>query len=134
MTLAFLLADDERHQQFYGGLININRKPSRPYHESKGSEEIAMHAGWKVFWLFAAVFAVALGLERTFVPDVVPIAFADEPQPLWMVEVAFLLRALELMTGSVALIALVLMLGVWADRLRQMPQRLKAARRAIGSR
>ena len=93
-----------------------------------------MNAGWKVFWLFAAVFAVALGLERTFVPDVVPIAFADEPQPLWMVEVAFLLRALELMTGSVALIALVLMLGVWADRLRQMPQRLKAARRAIGTR
>jgi hypothetical protein len=115
-------------------LININRKPSRPYHESKGSEEIAMNAGWKVFWLFAVVFAVALGLERTFVPDVVPIAFADEPQPLWMVEVAFLLRALELMTGSVALIALVLMLGVWADRLRQIPQRLKAARRTIGSR
>ena len=57
-----------------------------------------MHAGWKIFWLFAAIFAAALGLERTFVPNVVPIAFADEPQPLWMVETAFILRALELRT------------------------------------
>ena len=83
-----------------------------------------MHAGWKIFWLFAAIFAAALGLERTFVPNVVPIAFADEPQPLWMVETAFILRALELMTGSVTIIALLLMLGVWADRLRQVQGRL----------
>ena len=79
-----------------------------------------MHAGWKVFWLFAAIFAAALGLERTFVPDVVPIAFADEPQPSWMVETAFVLRALELMAGTVAIVALLLMLGVWADQLRQV--------------
>jgi hypothetical protein len=96
-----------------------------------------MNAGWKVFWLFAAVFAAALGLERTFVPNVVPIAFADEPQPLWMVETAFVLRALELMTGSVALIALLLMLGVWADRLSQvqgeMQAKLKARLKAFAS-
>jgi hypothetical protein len=84
-----------------------------------------MNAGWKVFWLFAAVFAIALGLERTFVPDVVPIAFADEPQPSWMVQTAFLLRTLELMTGSVALIALLLMLGVWADKLRGVQARVQ---------
>jgi hypothetical protein len=85
-----------------------------------------MNAGWKVFWLFAAVFAAAFGLERTFVPDVVPIAFADVPQPSWMVETAFVLRALELMTGSVAIIALLLMFGVWADRLRMLKARSKA--------
>jgi len=79
-----------------------------------------MSSGWKVFFLFATLFAIAFGLERTLVPDVVPIAFADEPQPSWAVQTAFVLRALELMTGSVTLIAIVLMLGVWADRLRQV--------------
>ena len=93
-----------------------------------------MNAGWKVFWLFAAVFAVALGLERTFVPNVVPIAFADEPQPSWMVQTTFLLRSLELMTGSVAMIALILMFGVWAEKLRDMQARLKAAKQTISSR
>jgi hypothetical protein len=90
-----------------------------------------MNAGWKVFWMFAAVFAVVLGLERTFVPDVVPIAFAEEPQPSWMVQTAFLLRTLELMTGGVALMALILMLGVWADKLRQMQGRLKTVKPTI---
>jgi hypothetical protein len=85
-----------------------------------------MNPGWKAFWLFAVVFAVALGLERTFVPDVVPIAFADEPQPHWAVQAAFVLRTIELMSGSVALIALLLMLGVWADRLRQVSGRLRS--------
>ena len=93
-----------------------------------------MNSGWKVFWVFAAVFAAAFGLERTLVPDVVPIAFADDPQPSWMVQTAFLLRSLELMTGSVAVIALTLMFGVWAERLRDMQQRSKAARATVNSR
>ena len=89
-----------------------------------------MNEGWKVFWLFAVVFAVALGAERTFVADVVPVAFADLPQPLWAVLTAMVLRALELMAGSVSMIALILMCGVWADHLRQVQasaeDRLKA--------
>jgi hypothetical protein len=130
-----LLAEDERNQKLYGELININRKPSRSYDKRRSDEEeIAMNSGWKVFFLFAAVFAAAMGLERTFVPDVVPIAFADDPQPSWMVQTAFLLRSLELMTGSVALIALLLMFGVWAEKLREMQARLKAAKQTIDSR
>ena len=89
-----------------------------------------MNEGWKVFWLFAAVFAVAIGAERTFVADVVPVAFADLPQPLWAVLTAMVLRALELISGTVAFVALILMCGVWADRLRQVQvsaqDRLKA--------
>jgi hypothetical protein len=89
-----------------------------------------MNEGWKVFFLFAAVFAVAFGTERTFVADVVPVAFADLPQPLWAVLTAMVLRALELVSGSVSLIALILMCGVWADHLRQVQlsaqDRLKA--------
>jgi hypothetical protein len=78
-----------------------------------------MNEGWKVLWLFAAVFAAAFGAERTLVPDVVPVAFAEVPQPLWAVGTAVMLRALELMSGSIALIALLLMSGVWAHRLRE---------------
>jgi hypothetical protein len=127
-----LLAEDERNQKLYGEPININRKPCQPYDKRRSDEEeIAMNSGWKVFFLFAAVFAAAMGLERTFVPDVVPIAFADVPQPSWMVQTAFLLRSLELMTGSVALIALILMFGVWAEKLRETQARLKAARQTI---
>ena len=76
-----------------------------------------MKAGWKVFLLFSAVFAVAFGAERMFVPGIVPIAFAGEPQPLWSVATAFVLRAIELMSASVAVAALVLAVGAWARRL-----------------
>ncbi len=58
--------------------------------------------------------------RRVFVPDIVPIAFAEEPQPGWAVQLAFLLRSMELMTVIVALLALVLLLGTWAmGRLRR---------------
>jgi hypothetical protein len=97
--------------------------------------EQIMNEGWKAFWLFAAVFAVALGMERTFVPDIVPVAFADEPQPLWAVQAAFILRALELMAGTVAMTALVLMLAVWSEKVRLLPRASKTeSEPAIGSR
>jgi hypothetical protein len=95
---------------------------------------MTMNSGLKVFFLFGALFAIAFGLERTLVPDIVPVAFADEPQPIWAVQTAFVLRALELMTGSVTLIALVLMLGVWADRLRHVQGRLKTGKPTIDAR
>ncbi len=76
-----------------------------------------MNAGWKIFWLAAAIFGVAFGAERLFVPDIVPVAFAEEPQPLWSVQAAFVLRSVELMAAGVAIIALALMLGAWAKSL-----------------
>jgi len=76
-----------------------------------------MKAGWQVFMLFAVVFGVAFGAERLFVPDVVPIAFAEEPQPQWSVQTAFLLRTIELMAAAVAIIALAIMLLTWARQL-----------------
>ena len=76
-----------------------------------------MKSGLRVFWVFAAVFAVAFVLERTLVPHIAPVAFAEQPQPLWMVESAFVIRALELMSGGVAVIAFGLMLAAWARRL-----------------
>jgi hypothetical protein len=32
-----------------------------------------MYAGWKIFWFAAIAFAIAFGLARLLVPDVVPI-------------------------------------------------------------
>lgn len=89
-----------------------------------------MNDGWKVLLLFSILFAAAFGAERTFVPDIVPVAFADVPQPLWAVGTAVVLRVVELVSGSVSLIALILMCGVWAEHLRQVQlsaqDRLKA--------
>jgi hypothetical protein len=70
-----------------------------------------MNAGWKILLLSLAVFAVAFGAERILVPGVVPVGFADEPQPLWSLETAFVLRAIELMAAGVAIIASVICLG-----------------------
>jgi hypothetical protein len=80
-----------------------------------------MQAGWKMFLLFTVIFAVALGVQWLFVPDIVPIGFAEEPQPQWAVQVAFLLRTIELLSAAVALIALALMAALWArGRLRPL--------------
>ena len=76
-----------------------------------------MKSAWKLFFLFAAVFALAFGAERLLVPHVVPIGLGDEPQPPWSVEIAFVLRAIELMSAAVAIISLVLMLLAWARQL-----------------
>jgi hypothetical protein len=54
-----------------------------------------------------AVLAVSLAARLTFLADVTPVAWADEPQRLWAVEVAFLLRATEFVAmGSAALACL----------------------------
>jgi hypothetical protein len=76
----------------------------------------AMNAGWKIVLLSLAVFAIAFGAERLLVPDVVPIGFAEESQPLLSVQTAFVLRSIELIAGSVAAISLVITLGAWVKR------------------
>jgi len=76
-----------------------------------------MNAGWKILLLSAAIFGAAFGAERLLVPDVVPVAFAEEPQPLWSLETAFVLRAIELMAAGAAVISLAIMLGMLLKRL-----------------
>ena len=81
-----------------------------------------MKAGSKFFALFVVVFAAAFGAERMFVPDIVPIAFAEQPQPQWAVQLAFLLRTIEWLAGSVAIISLAVMLAMWTkSRLGPRP-------------
>jgi hypothetical protein len=83
-----------------------------------------MRAGWRVFWLSVVVIAVAMGVERLLVPDVVPVGASEEAQASWMVLTAFALRSIELTAEWVAAITFVLMLVLWsrARLRRQTPQ------------
>lgn len=67
-----------------------------------------MGDGWRLFLISAVVLGAVLALEQFIVPDIVPVAFADEPQPLWAVETAFVLRAVELIAAGIAAISLTL--------------------------
>jgi hypothetical protein len=80
-----------------------------------------MKPGWKVFGLAVVTFAIAFGTARLLVPDVVPVGYAEEPQPSWAVLTAFLLRAIELTAAWVAVIALVVMFGAWALERSRRP-------------
>ena len=89
-----------------------------------------MNDGWKVFWLFSVVFAAAFGAERTFVPDVVPVAFADLPQPLWTVGTAVGVARARTDIGQCVADCADLDVRRWAEHLRQVQvsaqDRLKA--------
>ncbi len=79
-----------------------------------------MSAGWKIVWLSALVFAIAYGAGRLLVPDIVPIAFAKEPQPSWAVMTAFSLRAVELTAAWVAIMSFSILVGAWIrDEVRR---------------
>jgi hypothetical protein len=77
-----------------------------------------LKAGWRVFWTSVVVLVAAFGLARLLVPDVVPIAYGEEPQASWAVVTAFALRAIELTAAWVAVISFTLMFARWA--LRQL--------------
>jgi hypothetical protein len=62
------------------------------------------------------VLVASLAVRLAFLADVVPVAWADEPQSLWAVEAAFLLRATEFVAaGATALACLAI---VWAISAR----------------
>ena len=61
----------------------------------------------KLFVLSIAVLVAACSVEHLFVPDVaIPIDWRGDPQPVWQVETAFLLKALEAVAALVAGLAL----------------------------
>jgi hypothetical protein len=67
-----------------------------------------MPAALKLLAASLAILAIAWIAEQAFVPHVLPVAFSDDPQPLWSVETAFLLRAIENITAAVAAITLLI--------------------------
>jgi hypothetical protein len=75
-----------------------------------------LRAGLKIVLGSLAIFAIAFTLQRLLVPDVMPIAWADAPQALWAVELAFLLRAIENVAIFVVLVLAVVSGAQWAAR------------------
>jgi hypothetical protein len=53
----------------------------------------------------AAILAASLLTRHLFLADIVPVAWAEEPQALWAVEAAFLLRATEFVAIGTAIFA-----------------------------
>ncbi|MDH6256757.1 hypothetical protein [Bradyrhizobium sp. BR13661] len=70
-----------------------------------------MRAAWKIFGLSVVVLAATLGLAHLLVPDVVPVGYAEEPQPSWAILTAFALRAIALTAAWVAIITLSVLVG-----------------------
>jgi hypothetical protein len=69
--------------------------------------QISIGTVLKLFVLAVIVFAVSFGLRRAFFWDVVPVSWDQEPQSLWALGAAFLLRSLENIAGVVAGLALI---------------------------
>jgi len=61
----------------------------------------------KLFAFALIIFAVAFGLRRTFLWDVTPVSWDQDPQSLWALGAAFLLRSLENIAVVVAGLALI---------------------------
>jgi hypothetical protein len=68
---------------------------------------MSIGAALKLFVLALIVFAVAFGLRRTFFWDVTPVSWDQEPQSLWALGAAFLLRSLENIAAVVAGLTLI---------------------------
>jgi hypothetical protein len=73
----------------------------------------------KFFVLSLAVFGCAFAARRMFFWDVKPVSWAQDSQPVWALETAFLLRSIENLGLAVAVIMLVVALGMWINRRRQ---------------
>jgi hypothetical protein len=72
-----------------------------------------LQASLILLFLSVALFAVAVAARLTFLPDV-PIAAMDDPQPLWALEAAFLLRAIENIAALGAVLVLAAVVAHWA--------------------
>ena len=80
--------------------------------------QISIGAVLNLFVLAVIVFAVAFGLQRTFFWDVMPVSWDQEPQSLWALGAAFLLRSLENIAGVVAGLALIVAAALSVIRRR----------------
>ena len=68
---------------------------------------MSIGAALKLFVFALIVFAVAFGLRRSFFWDVTPVSWDQEPQSLWALGAAFLLRSLENIAAVVAGLTLI---------------------------
>jgi len=69
--------------------------------------QMSIASALKLFVLALIVLAVAFGLRRTFFWDVTPVSWDQEPQSLWALGAAFLLRTLQNLAAVVAILTLI---------------------------
>jgi len=74
-----------------------------------------MHRLLLLLGLSLALFCVAAATRLLLVPDVVAVAYAEGPQPIWQLETALLLQSIENVALLGAGLLLVLIVGgvVW---------------------
>ncbi|HMK78869.1 MAG TPA: hypothetical protein VK438_04435 [Xanthobacteraceae bacterium] len=94
-----------------------------------GTNGQALREARLVFLASLAVLLLAFVAEQAFVPDIEPIALEQTPQPLWAVEVAFLLHTIALAAGFVAGFALLLLAVLGARALIRPQDRRRIAGR-----
>ncbi|MCW2442469.1 UNVERIFIED_ORG: hypothetical protein M2216_002621 [Bradyrhizobium japonicum] len=128
MTTAAILSAHrtplDQHQPVARNGVSLKGARPQPH------EERPMREAWKMFCLSAVTFAAALGLAQLLVPDIVPVAFAEEPQGSWAVMTAFVLRAIELIAAAVAIIALAVLAGAYLQQELRRLFRSTSSRRA----
>jgi hypothetical protein len=103
-----------------GGLIRIKAlaRSSGLASDDAGRRRLmgSFSSAMKILFMSTAVYLLALAAQHIIVPNIVPIAWAQEPQPLWAVQVAFLLVSIENTAAFVALIVLMLVAARWVQR------------------
>jgi predicted DNA repair protein MutK len=68
-------------------------------------------AWWQLVLLCLAVYGAAFATRQILVPDIVAIALAETPQSSWAVQLAFLLRAIEMTAGLSGMLLLTAAFG-----------------------
>ena len=64
-----------------------------------------------LFLLCLAVYGAAFAARQIFAPGIVPVAFAEEAQSPFAVQLAFLLRAIEMTAGLSGILLLIAAFG-----------------------
>jgi len=72
----------------------------------------------KLFVISLIAFAAAFALRQTFFGDVTPVSWEQEPQSLWALGAAFMLRTIENVAAVVAAIVAAFACTRGLDRLR----------------
>ncbi len=75
-----------------------------------------MNGMLKLLLLSLTVFIGLAAVDHFVMPPTAPVAWGNDPQPLWQVEIAFLLRTLE---NVAAMIAVVIVLLAAASYIRR---------------
>ena len=78
--------------------------------------------GLKLLLLSLAPWAAAFAARQAVVRNIVPVGWADEPQALWAVETAFLLRAVENIAAAVTVVAIIILVVCGIERSRRTHQ------------